>query len=164
MSSTKTYLWLYNEIRQFYHPHFDYYVHNILQKHFQTITWTIYVHTYLLMIDQPTYLFSLWFLPPGPKYVSKSSFFLRLDVWSSNVLVNARVSTSYMASRTCTFTISIKQRKLGQAMQRSVCWGDVISRAALQLRKYYRVYHIEMDETKWLWRVEESIILLNYGA
>ena len=25
----------------------------------QTITWTIYVHTYLLMIDQPTYLFSL---------------------------------------------------------------------------------------------------------
>ena len=105
----------------------------ILQKHFQTITWTIYVHTYLLMIDQPTYLFSLWFLPPGPKYVSKSSFFLRLDVWSSNVLVNARVSTSYMASRTCTFTISIKQRKLGQAMQRSVCWGDVISRAALPI-------------------------------
>ena len=28
----------------------------------------------------------------------------------------------------------------------------------------YRVYHIEMDETKWLWRVEESMILLNYGG
>ena len=28
----------------------------------------------------------------------------------------------------------------------------------------YRVYHNEMDETKWLWRVEESIILLNSGA
>ena len=28
----------------------------------------------------------------------------------------------------------------------------------------YRVYHIEMDETKWLWGVEGSIILLNYGA
>ena len=106
-----------------------------LQKHFQNITWTIYVHTYLLMIDQPTYLFSLWFLPPGPKYVSKLSFFLRFDVWSSNVLVNARVSTSYMASRTCTFSISIKQRKLGQAMQRNVCWGDIISKAALHLRE-----------------------------
>ena len=28
----------------------------------------------------------------------------------------------------------------------------------------YRVYHIEMDETKWLWGVEGEIILLNYGA
>ena len=28
----------------------------------------------------------------------------------------------------------------------------------------YRVYHIEMVVTKWLWGVEESIILLNYGA
>ena len=28
----------------------------------------------------------------------------------------------------------------------------------------YRVYHIEMDETKWLWGIERSIILLNYGA
>ena len=28
----------------------------------------------------------------------------------------------------------------------------------------YRVYHIEMDETKWLWGVEGSIILLNHGA
>ena len=28
----------------------------------------------------------------------------------------------------------------------------------------YRVYHIEMDETKWLWGVEGSIILLNYGT
>ena len=27
-----------------------------------------------------------------------------------------------------------------------------------------RVYHIEMDETKWLWGVEGSIILLNYGS
>jgi hypothetical protein len=26
------------------------------------------------------------------------------------------------------------------------------------------VYHIELDETKWLGGVEESIILLNYGA
>ena len=34
----------------------------------------------------------------------------------------------------------------------------------LLLSNYYRVYHIEMDETKWLLRVEESIILLNYGA
>ena len=28
----------------------------------------------------------------------------------------------------------------------------------------YRVYHIEMDETKGLWGVDESSILLNYGA
>ena len=28
----------------------------------------------------------------------------------------------------------------------------------------YRVYHIEMDETKWLWGIEGPIILLNYGA
>ena len=28
----------------------------------------------------------------------------------------------------------------------------------------YRVYHIEMDETKWLRGIERSIILLNYGA
>ena len=28
----------------------------------------------------------------------------------------------------------------------------------------YRVYHIEMDETKWLWGVEGPIILLNYGT
>ena len=28
----------------------------------------------------------------------------------------------------------------------------------------FRVYHIEMDETKWLWWIEGSIILLNYGA
>ena len=28
----------------------------------------------------------------------------------------------------------------------------------------YRVYHIEMDETKWLWGREKFIILLNYGA
>ena len=28
----------------------------------------------------------------------------------------------------------------------------------------YRVYHIEMVETKWLWGLEESIILLNYDA
>ena len=28
----------------------------------------------------------------------------------------------------------------------------------------YRVYHIELVKTKWLWGVEGSIILLNYGA
>ena len=28
----------------------------------------------------------------------------------------------------------------------------------------YKVYHIEMDETKWLWRVERSIILMTYGT
>ena len=28
----------------------------------------------------------------------------------------------------------------------------------------YRAYDIEMDKTKWLWGVEESIILLNCGA
>ena len=28
----------------------------------------------------------------------------------------------------------------------------------------YRVYHIELVVTKWLWGVEGSIILLNYGA
>ena len=28
----------------------------------------------------------------------------------------------------------------------------------------YRVYHIEMDETKGLLGVEESTVLLNYGA
>ena len=28
----------------------------------------------------------------------------------------------------------------------------------------YWVYHIEMDETKWLWVIERSIISLNYGA
>ena len=28
----------------------------------------------------------------------------------------------------------------------------------------YRVFHIEMDETKWLWGIERSIILLNLGA
>ena len=27
-----------------------------------------------------------------------------------------------------------------------------------------RVYHIEMDKTKWLKRVERPIVLLNYGA
>ena len=29
---------------------------------------------------------------------------------------------------------------------------------------FYRVYHIEMDETKWLSGIERSIILLHYGA
>ena len=29
---------------------------------------------------------------------------------------------------------------------------------------YYRVYHIELVQTKWLWGVEGSIILLNYGV
>ena len=28
----------------------------------------------------------------------------------------------------------------------------------------YSVYHIEIEETKWLGGVERSIILLNYGA
>ena len=28
----------------------------------------------------------------------------------------------------------------------------------------YRVYHIEMDETKWLQEEEGSMILLNYGV
>ena len=28
----------------------------------------------------------------------------------------------------------------------------------------YRVYHIEMDEIKWLLGIEQSIILLDYGA
>ena len=28
----------------------------------------------------------------------------------------------------------------------------------------YKVYHIEMDETKWFLGIERSIILLNYGA
>ena len=28
---------------------------------------------------------------------------------------------------------------------------------------FYRVSHIEMNETKWLWGVKKSIILLDYG-
>ena len=34
----------------------------------------------------------------------------------------------------------------------------------LGMPTYYRVYHIEMDETKWLWGVEGLILLLNYGV
>jgi hypothetical protein len=34
----------------------------------------------------------------------------------------------------------------------------------LKLKNIYRVYHIELVQTKWLWGVEGSIILLNYGA
>ena len=37
----------------------------------------------------------------------------------------------------------------------------IFSKSFIQI---YRVYHIEMVVTKWLWGVEESIILLNHGA
>ena len=39
-------------------------------------------------------------------------------------------------------------------------WSDFTTYS----KTIYRVYHIEMDKTKWLWGIERSIILLNYGA
>ena len=44
----------------------------------------------------------------------------------------------------------------GNQLQRGASKQAVFDKVA------YRVYHIEMDETKWLRGVEELIILLNY--
>ena len=42
--------------------------------------------------------------------------------------------------------------------------SEKLSEIEPPLGSSYRVYHIEMDETKWLREVEVSIILLNYGV
>ena len=36
--------------------------------------------------------------------------------------------------------------------------------ATHSFKRSYRVYHSEMDETKWPWGIERSIVLFNYGA
>ena len=53
--------------------------------------------------------------------------------------------------------VATLKRKTG--IENSISHGQSLLRSPL-----YRVYHIEMDETKWLRGVERLIILLNYSA